>query len=264
MEWRSAGGPRSDPVARDLWYTPREGRVDDVLKRSVASRLEALDTCVVSDAVDQLGLFGALPGIAPLWACGRVAGRVRTMQLRRLNFDEPAPASKVHLGCRAIERSAPGDIIVVAHQGRCDSAGWGGLLSAAASVRGVRAVIVDGACRDVEEAEELGLPVFARSVTPVSARGRTVEDAVEEPIVLSGRTINPGDFIVADRSGVVMIAAAEVERVIARAEEMSASERHMRNSILAGDPVSRVMDSRYESMTTASQSRQAARAVRKT
>jgi 4-hydroxy-4-methyl-2-oxoglutarate aldolase len=222
---------------------------DPALAASLSRRLEALDTCVLSDVLDSLGLSGVLHGMSPLWDCGRVAGPIRTMRLRRLNVDEVPPASTVHLGARAIERSVPGDVIVVAHQGRSDSAGWGGLLSAAAAVRKVRAVVVDGACRDVEEAEQFGLPVFARSSTPVSARGRTVEVEVDEPITVMGQTIAPGDFIVVDRNGAVVLAADRVTEVLTLAEQMSGREQAMQASIASGVPVSQVMDHRYESMT---------------
>src|SRR5262245_697241 len=95
----------------------------------ISRRLEAMDTCVLSDALDGLGLSGVLPGLVPMWQCRRVAGPVRTMRLRRIEPGEAPPVSRVHLGCRAIEASHPGDIIVVANQGRLDSGGWGGLLS---------------------------------------------------------------------------------------------------------------------------------------
>ena len=217
----------------------------------LAARLEALDTCVISDAMDSLGLSGVLPGIAPVWPCGRIAGPARTMRLRQLNPGESPPAGAAHLGARAIERSAPGDVIVVAHQGRWDSAGWGGLLSAAASMRGIRGVVVDGACRDVDESEEIGLPLFARSSTPVSARGRTVEVTVDEPVVVLGGIVCPGDLIVADRNGVLLIGRNDAERVTGRAEEFAAREKRMRDDLLAGVPASAVMDRRYEMMTNA-------------
>lgn len=220
-------------------------------RSSLAARLEALDTCVVSDAMDSLGLSGILRGIAPVWRCGRVAGPARTMRLRRLNSGESPPADAPHLGSRAIDRSDPGDVIVVAHQGRWDSAGWGGLLSAAATAKGVRAVVVDGACRDVEESEELGLAVFALSSTPVSARGRTVEVEVDEPVVVVGRIVRPGDFIVADRSGALVIGRDDVERVAGRAEELAAKEKNMRDALLSGTAAATVMDRRYETMTNA-------------
>jgi 4-hydroxy-4-methyl-2-oxoglutarate aldolase len=111
---------------------------------SLAERLEALDSCVVSDALEALGGYGAVSGVVPMWECGRIAGPARTVLLRRL---EPgaSPAGGPHLGARTIEAGTAGDIVVVAHSGRSDSAGWGGLLSAAALHAGLRGCLVDGA-----------------------------------------------------------------------------------------------------------------------
>lgn len=220
---------------------------------NVVRGLEALDTCVLSDAMDSLGLSGVLSGIVPLWRSGRVAGPARTMLLRRIEDGETAPPAAAHLGTRAIDGGEPGDVIVVAHHGRTDSAGWGGLLSAAAAVRGIRAVVVDGACRDVDEPEQVGLPLFARSATPVSARGRTVEVAVGEPVRCAGVRVAPGDWIVADANGVLAIAAAAVLDVLEKAEDMFAREQRMRAAIETGAPSGSVMDRRYEEMTTRSQ-----------
>lgn len=213
-------------------------------------RLRALDTCVLSDAMDALGHSGLVGGLTAVWPSGRVAGPARTMRLRPLEPGEVPPPDAVHLGCRAIDGASAGDVIVVAHQGRTDSAGWGGLLSTAAAQAGVAAVVVDGAIRDVDDAVRAGLPVYARAATPVSARGRTTEVSVDEPVVLAGRRISPGDWVVADANGVVVIEASVLPAVLARAEAMAAREEDMRRRILDGTPVSQVMDQRYEAMTT--------------
>ena len=216
----------------------------------IDERLRALDTCVLSDAMDALGYSGVIAGLASVWSSERVAGQARTMKLRPLAEGEATPHDAVHLGCRAVDAASAGEVIVVAHQGRTDSAGWGGLLSAAAAQVGVAAVVVDGAIRDVEDAARAGLPVFARVATPVSARGRTTEVAVNEPVVLAGCRVAPGDWVVADANGVVVIAQSMLPDVLDRAEAMAAREEQMRRRILAGTPVSQVMDSRYEAMTT--------------
>src|SRR5215831_16990160 len=103
---------------------------------SLAKRLESLDTCVLSDALEALGRYGAVGGIVPTWDCGRIAGPARTVLLRRLEPGESPPRGP-HLGARTVEAGAPGDVVVVSHAGRSDSAGWGGLLSAAAVAAGL-------------------------------------------------------------------------------------------------------------------------------
>src|SRR4051812_49552382 len=134
----------------------------------LVERLARLDTCAVSDALDRLGLVGAVAGLRPMWPCPRVAGRVVTVKLKPATGERPSR----HLGTAAVEAATPGDVIVVDHGGRAEAAGWGGILSLAAKVKGVGGVIVDGACRDVDESRDVRLPVFARSATPRTARGR--------------------------------------------------------------------------------------------
>jgi regulator of RNase E activity RraA len=158
---------------------------------TLAARLARLDTCGVSDALDRLSLQGAVQGLRPMWPCPRIAGRVITVRLRRA---EPGEHSPRHLGTAAIEAGGPGSVIVIEHHDREDVAGWGGILSLAARVKGIEGVIVDGTCRDVDDSRDAGFPVYARAATPVTARGRIVEASMAEPI--------------ADWSGVVFVSGA--------------------------------------------------------
>jgi 4-hydroxy-4-methyl-2-oxoglutarate aldolase len=210
-------------------------------------RLGTLDTCAVSDAMDRHGLAGVAPGIRPLTSSARIAGRVLTVQLRRPRNDEQATR---HLGTAAIEAASPGDVIVVDHQGRDDAAGWGGILSRAAKVKGVAGVIVHGACRDVDESREIGFPVFAGSATPLTARGRAMEESFNEPVTIAGVAVRSGDLVIADGTGVVFVPAAHAEAVIATAEGIAAREAEMTRAVLAGRPVTEVMGRNYETMVS--------------
>lgn len=239
---RPAGARLADSRTR---WSHRQGRC----LMSISARLQALDSCVVSDALEALGVTSAVSGMVPTWDCPAIAGPARTVLLRRLGDGETPPTGR-HLGTSAIEASEAGDVIVVAHQGRSDSAGWGGLLSAAAATANVRGVIVDGACRDVQDAERVGLPLYARSATPLTARGRTVEAGTDVPVDLQGVPVEPGDLILADRNGVVVVPQSRAEEVVARAESMSAEERTMLAHIERGVPVSNVMNRDYEMMVS--------------
>ena len=212
----------------------------------LVERLAEMDVCCVSDALDALGLPGAVAGIGPVWEGARVVGRVRTVQLA----EGPAPAGTppVHLGARAVEACEPGDVIVVDNAGRTGMGGWGGLLSLAASVRGVAGVVVDGACRDVDEAREMGFAAFARAPVCATARGRVHELSSDEPVVIGGVPVAPGDIVMADGSGVVFLAAATAAGVVERAEQILARERDMQRALRAGASVSDVLGGAYEHM----------------
>jgi regulator of RNase E activity RraA len=199
----------------------------------------------VSDALDALGLEGATVGIRPLWGHPRVAGRVVTVRL--VEARGPQQAGR-HLGTAAIEAAEPGDVIVVEHRGPAVAAGWGGILSLAASRAKVAGVIVDGACRDIDEARELEFPLFGRAATAMTARGRLREESFGEPITVDGVRVAPGDYVVADSSAVVFVGAAGAEAVIERAEQVAARERQMAEAVRAGRPVSEVMGANYETM----------------
>lgn len=210
-------------------------------------RLGRLDSCSVSDALDKLGLPGAVTGLPPLTVRRRVAGRAMTVKLGAPLEGLP----KRHLGAGAVMASSPGDIIVVEHRGRLDVSGWGGLLSRGAVVKKVAAIVVDGACRDLDEGIDLDLPIFARAAVPVTARGRVAEHAFNEPITIAGVAVRPRDLVLADSSGVVFVPAAHAERVVATAEEIFAREQLMAADIERGRSIGEVMGADYEDMLKA-------------
>jgi 4-hydroxy-4-methyl-2-oxoglutarate aldolase len=221
------------------------GAIDDAL----IARFSVLDTCAVSDALDALNLSGAVEGLAPVWEGARVVGRAVTTRLAPGPPDSGAPG--VHLGVRAIESAAPGDVIVIDNAGRAGMGSWGGLLTLSASLRHVAGVITDGACRDVDEARGLAFPVFARGGAVRTARGRAHEQSCGEPVSLGGVTVHPGDVVMADGTGVVVVAAGDVERVLPVAERIAAREHLMQADLRGGRRVSQVLGTDYESMLAA-------------
>ena len=220
-----------------------------VSQAGAVERLRALDSCAVSDALDRHGVRGVVTGPRPLAAAGTIAGRAVTVLL-----GPPGPAGAStgpprHLGAAAVDASGPGEVIVVAHQGRTDCAGWGGLLSRAAARRGIAGVVVDGAARDLMEARQVGFPVSALVEVPTTARGRAVEHAWGAPVELAGISVAPGDLVLADAGGIVVIPAERADEVLATAERIAATEAAMAAAIDAGTPVSDVMGRSYEELT---------------
>jgi 4-hydroxy-4-methyl-2-oxoglutarate aldolase len=208
------------------------------------ARLNRLDSCAISDALDKLGLKGAVTGIRRLSSERRIAGRVLTVTLGRAE----GRTNTRHLCTAAIEAASPGDIIVVEQHTGLDAASWGGNLSIGAQVREVAGVIVDGPVRDIDDSRKLDFPVFARDHTARTARGRIVEVATGEPIDVGGVTVSPGDYAVADGSAVVFVAQAEIERVLEAAEAIAAREEAIAQALREGNPISQVMGASYEHM----------------
>jgi len=208
-------------------------------------RLKRLDCCAVSDALDKLGLSGVVSGIAQLSTSRRIAGRILTV---KLGMGEPPPGKPRHVSTTAIEAAQPGDIIVIEQHSGANAASWGGILSLGAKLRGVAGAIADGPVRDIDESRQLDFPVFGTSVTTFTARGRIVELATGEPVTIKGIEVKPGAYAIADGSGVVFIAAENIERVLATAEEIFAREAAMAQALREGKPITEVMGASYENM----------------
>lgn len=214
------------------------------MQDDLTERLATLDSCAVSDALDRAGLTGAVTALCQLSTTARIVGRAVTVQL---GAADGRPTQR-HLCTAAVEASGPGRVIVIAHEGRTDVAGWGGILSLAASTRGAEGVVIDGACRDLDESREFGLPVYGRGSVPVTARGRIIEYDWDVPVAIAGVTVSPGDLVIADASGVVFIPADRAEEIVASAAAIAHRERLMAADVRAGKPVSEVMGKTYEDM----------------
>lgn len=222
----------------------RVSRVTETGARTTQVLL-GLDTGLLSDALEGFEGGGVPRGIRALSASPRrIAGRAVTVQLGPAGTGVPA----IHLGARAIDAATAGDVIVVANDGRVEMAAWGGLLSAVAAARGVSGVVIDGACRDVEDHGGLDLEVFCKGAVPVTARGRIAERAVGEPVRIAGVRIQPGDWIVGDATGIVVVPADRIEDVVAVAGRLYEHEARLRDRIVAGEPASGVLGASYESL----------------
>ena len=208
----------------------------------LVERLRQVDSCAVSDASDRLKLPAAVTGLRPCSVRQRIAGRVRTVTLGPA---QGAVATR-HLCTAAIEAAERGDIIVIEQRTGIDAAGWGGILSLGAHVKGLSGVIVEGPARDIDEAIALGFPVYARSETARTARGRIMEIATGEPVTIGETKVRAGDCVIADSSGVVFIAAENAERVIAEAERIASREGAMAQAAREGQPIATVMGADYE------------------
>jgi len=208
-------------------------------------RLRALDTCDLSDALDALKLQPSVTGLLPLGAVRPIAGRAVTCRLQ----PGPAPAGvSRHLGTAAVEAAGPDDVIIVEQRSGLDAAGWGGILSRAAQKRGVAGTIVDGPARDIEEAVKIGYPVYARSATARTARGRIHEADFQVRVAFGDTTVSPGDYVAIDRSGCVVIPAARIGEVLEMAESIRDKSERMAAAVDEGHPVSKVMGGDYETM----------------
>jgi regulator of RNase E activity RraA len=182
----------------------------------------------VSDAVDQIvGKRGFLAHDVRPYVAGAFVGRAVTSLVKAAPADQATPALAAKHSVEMIDAAKPGEVGVIVMEGSLDVAAMGGLMGTAAKSRGMAGMVLDGAVRDVAEIRALGLPVYARSVSPANAVGRYASVANQVPVDCAGVTITPGDIIVASEEGVVAVPKDRAADVLKRAEEIAARERKM-------------------------------------
>ena len=210
-----------------------------VLDNDTRKRLIDLSSTNLSDAMDAMGVSGATCGIRPLmerW--DKIVGEAVTMRL----VPSGTIPQKTHLGVHAIEAAEEGDVIVIDNDGRTDSSCWGGILANGAKMKGISGVVIDGCCRDLDDCVASDFPVFARGTVVCTARGRVVEESVQEEITFGGVTVHPGDIIVGDRSGVVVIPKEKHKEILEKAEEFYEKEESMIRDLRGGMSMQEVDD----------------------
>jgi len=212
---------------------------------AIIEQLLSLDTCAVSDALDSLQLPPAVTGLVPLTIHKKVAGKVVTVLL---GPEKPPITGQRHLGTAAIEAADNGDIIAIEHSSGAECAGWGGVLSVGAQLNGVVGVIIDGPARDIDEARELGFPVYGRSPIARTARGRVYEQDFNCSIRIGDVQVNSGDYVLADGSGVAFISAGHIEDTLRQAKRISDRERLMIEALQRGEQITEVVGRDYETM----------------
>lgn len=187
----------------------------ELLKRFRALLADGDLSCAVSDALGRGGALGA--NFLPVWPGARLLGPAVTVR----TFG--ADLSAVFDGIAA---AAPGSVIVIDSHGTLNSAFWGERTTRAALARGVVGAVIDGACRDVVALHKLRFPVFSTGVTPNAGLpgGR---GAVNVPVALGGQPIMPGDLLVADENGVVVVPQTQIHKVFEQVQVLLAAEREL-------------------------------------
>ncbi len=204
---------------------------------SIENLLSQFPTSELSDALDELGISGVIPGLtAQRVGQGRIVGRAMPVHLVSKTGDPSAYRFGGGVGKpleQVLQTMTAGDVIVMDLQGTTRASAWGGLASRLAQRRGVRGTIMWGTCRDVEEIRQVGYPVWAVGVCPRRSRNDFTFGAINEPIEIQGVRITREDWIVADESGVLCIPANVVDQVIELATRISAQEQGLLATIKA-------------------------------
>jgi 4-hydroxy-4-methyl-2-oxoglutarate aldolase len=201
---------------------------------SLSDRLHACHSSVVHDVMKDMGLaLRVLPRtIVGLERTMKAAGPVFTVRGR------PDPTLDKHTSlyewAGLLSRAPTGHVVVCQPQDDTRAL-FGGLSAEALALKNVRGYIVDGGCRDVQAIADQGFPVFARYATPIDIVCAWRAEAFEQPVAIGGQQVLPDDYVLADRDGIILIDAKNVEAVIAAAEKKMATEGDMVRAIRAGE-----------------------------
>jgi regulator of RNase E activity RraA len=202
---------------------------------------EHLYTAVISDILDSMGLRDQSPNIELRSTSGNhsLMGYAKTLKW----VDCPDPEQETYEPMiAAIDSLKSGEVVVSAASGSHRSALWGELLSTATRMRGGRGAIVDGAVRDIVQMRSMDFPCFALHRTPKDSAGRQMVDAFDVPIEMGGVTVNPGDLVMIDADGMVVIPSSKAEETIQKALEKVEKEDITRDELRKGRLLREVYD----------------------
>jgi regulator of RNase E activity RraA len=198
--------------------------VTDVLP---ATEFAGLPTAALSDALDRLAVPAACQGIRPLAPGQRLLGRAFTV--RYVATGRPPGTVGDFL-----DDVPPGDVVVIDNGGREDCTVWGDILTAVAAHRGVAGTVIDGVCRDVHRARDIGYPVYSRGWFMRTGKDRVTVSDVGAPVSVSGIRVRAGDLLVGDDDGVVVVPADYEQEVLTIAREIEEREGAILAAALAG------------------------------
>jgi regulator of RNase E activity RraA len=196
----------------------------------------SLSTAEVSDALDKLGLPGSALGIAPVATATRVLGRAFTVRYEPVDL-EPGTVGDY------IDEVPAGSVVVLDNGGRVDCTVWGGILTEVASRMGVAGTVINGVCRDADAAAHFAYPIFSRGRFMRTGKDRVQVAEVNGVVSLGDVRVRPGDILIGDADGVVVIPHGREDEVLAVALRTRESELRIIEGFRAGK---RLKDARTE------------------
>lgn len=187
-------------------------------------------TCALSDCMGRLNAMTA--DMKPLFEGIRFVGTAVTVRTL---------ASDLAAAFKAIDLSQPGDVVVIDSHGSVNTAFWGENMTLSALNRGVVAAVIDGACRDVEEIRKLRFPVFSKGIVPNVAAISGYGD-VNVSVQCAGVAVSPGDIVVADGNGVVVVPMGAAADILAKARNLLETEHLIQEKLKAGATIGELVD----------------------
>lgn len=196
-------------------------------KKELIARLKKLDTASVSDALDKMGITCGLHGIQDVTGGHHICGEAFTVHYI------PCGQVKGTVG-DFIDDVQPGQVVVIDNAGRNYCTVWGDIMTFTAKLKGIEATVIDGVCRDVAGIKELDYPIFTKGKYMVTGKERVQVDQVNVPVAVSGVQVRPGDIILGDDSGALVIPADAAEKALEIAEGIEQTEQKIITEVKNG------------------------------
>lgn len=191
-------------------------------------RSRSLSTAEISDALDFFGLPGSALGIKPVAGPAKLFGFAFTIRFAPIDRFEPGTVGDF------IDRLTPSQVVVLDNGGRLDCTVWGGILSQLAAHKRIGGTVVHGVCRDTAEADAAGYPLYACGKFMRTGKDRVQVEAYEAPVQLGDVRVCPGDLVVGDSDGVVVVPHQRMQEVLVKALETRAIEAQILDAALTG------------------------------
>lgn len=202
-----------------------------MLETDLLLRCRAIGTSTWSDALDACGIDGVVSGLPQRSGAGRFAAFAVTAR-ETAGGRGAFPRTAFGIG-PIIAAVGPGQVLLI-DLGGAEISTFGGLAAFATLQRGAAAVVIDGACRDLDEIRHHGLWLASRFVTPMTGKTRLRLDGINEPVMIGGIPARAGDLVVGDDTGIVIVPRDDLERVLEEAEKMVAIDLKMEKAIEGG------------------------------
>ena len=202
---------------------------------TLLDRLGRLNPSLVSDCLDRIGRREQVmdPSIRPVYQDATIAGYAVTVQAVNVEVVPANPDDWYRGELQAVDALGDGDVMVVS---TCRGSYWGELLATASRYRGARGAVMDAYTRDTLALIEMRFPTFAAGISAADSLGRIDVEAVNVPIRCGGVLVDPGDLILADYDGVVVVPHEIAAEVLGAAEEKLAGENLVREKLATGMP----------------------------